>query len=144
MRSGGFGVLAIVAVFVAAAACAPAAPPPAPTQPTPAPVSVKWIWTAVSGVSAGVWTGLDAGYFKEEGVDVDLVSFPTGKLCLDALIGGKADFATAAETPKNAARPAAVDTTTQAPKADLTKSLADKYSTPNAQRRKAEAQARID
>jgi hypothetical protein len=31
---------------------------------------------------------------------------------------------------------------TQAPKADLAKSLADKYS--NAQRRKAEAQARID
>jgi len=32
-------------------------------------VSVKWVWTAVSGVSAGVWTGLDAGYFKEEGLN---------------------------------------------------------------------------
>jgi hypothetical protein len=44
--------------------------------------------------------------------------------------------------PKYVDRPAAVDTTTQAPKADLAKSLADKYL--NAQRRKAEAQARID
>jgi hypothetical protein len=44
--------------------------------------------------------------------------------------------------PKYVDRPAAVETTTQAPKADLAKSLADKYL--NAQRRKAEAQARID
>jgi NitT/TauT family transport system substrate-binding protein len=39
------------------------------------------------------------GYFKDEGLNVVLVSFPTGKLCLDALTGGNADFATVAETP---------------------------------------------
>ena len=37
--------------------------------------------------------------FSEEGVDVTLVSFPTGKLCLDAVIGGNADIATVAGTP---------------------------------------------
>ncbi len=50
-------------------------------------------------IAAPVYIAYTKGFFKEEGVNVDLVSFPTGKLCLDALIGGKADFATVAETP---------------------------------------------
>lgn len=50
-------------------------------------------------IAAPVYIAYAKGFFKDEGVDVELVSFPTGKLCLDALIGGKADFATVAETP---------------------------------------------
>ena len=39
------------------------------------------------------------GFFKDEGLDVQLVPFSKGKLCLDAVLGGKADVATVAETP---------------------------------------------
>ena len=39
------------------------------------------------------------GYFEEEGLDVAVKEFTTGKLCFDAMLGGGADFSTVAETP---------------------------------------------
>lgn len=41
----------------------------------------------------------EADYWKAVGLEVELISFPTGKASLDAVLGGGADFATAAETP---------------------------------------------
>ena len=39
------------------------------------------------------------GFFTAEGLDVTVSSFPSGKLALDAALGGGADVATVAETP---------------------------------------------
>ncbi len=39
------------------------------------------------------------GFFAEEGLDVTVQEFTTGKLCFDAMLGGGADFSTVAETP---------------------------------------------
>ena len=39
------------------------------------------------------------GYFRQEGLDVEVKEFATGKLCFDAMVGGSADFSTVAETP---------------------------------------------
>jgi NitT/TauT family transport system substrate-binding protein len=39
------------------------------------------------------------GYFRDQGLDVEVKRFTSGKLCLDAVLGGGADFATVAETP---------------------------------------------
>ena len=85
-------VLAISAVFVTAGACAPASPPPAPTQPAQTVVPVKWIWTAVSGVSGGTWTAIDAGYFKEQGLNVEPVHIASSSRAVPALIANEAQF----------------------------------------------------
>lgn len=39
------------------------------------------------------------GFWKDQGLDVSVVSFTAGRLALDAMLNGQAQFATAAETP---------------------------------------------
>lgn len=39
------------------------------------------------------------GFYKDEGLDVSVKEFTTGKLCFDAMLSGGAQFATVAETP---------------------------------------------
>jgi NitT/TauT family transport system substrate-binding protein len=88
-------VAVALAVSLGAAACAPAAPAPAPTQAAqaaPPVVSVKWIWTAVSGVSGGTWTAIDAGYFKEEGLNVEPIHIASSSRAVPALIANEAQF----------------------------------------------------
>ncbi len=41
----------------------------------------------------------EKGYFEDEGLDVTVKEFTTGKLCFDAMLGGGAEFSTVAETP---------------------------------------------
>jgi len=50
-------------------------------------------------IASPVYIAAEKGYFKEQGLNVKLVPFATGKLCLDTVIGGKADVGTVAETP---------------------------------------------
>ncbi|MGD0280983.1 MAG: NrtA/SsuA/CpmA family ABC transporter substrate-binding protein [Dissulfurispiraceae bacterium] len=50
-------------------------------------------------ISAPVYVAYSRGYFKREGLQVSLQPYWTGKDALDAVISGKAHFATVAETP---------------------------------------------
>lgn len=50
-------------------------------------------------IVAPVYVADAKGFFKEEGLDVQLVPFSKGKLCLDAVLGGQAQIGTVAETP---------------------------------------------
>lgn len=49
--------------------------------------------------SAPVYVAHEKGYFKNEGLDVTLHSYASGQLALDAVLSGRADLATVAETP---------------------------------------------
>lgn len=53
----------------------------------------------ITVVSAPVTVARVKGFFRDEGLNCDTVPFASGRLALDALLGGKADFATVAETP---------------------------------------------
>jgi len=49
--------------------------------------------------SALIHIAQEKGYFTEQGLKINYHAFPTGKLALDALIGGGADIATTADVP---------------------------------------------
>jgi NitT/TauT family transport system substrate-binding protein len=53
----------------------------------------------ITVVSAPVTVARVKGFFQAEGLNCNTVPFASGRLALDALLGGKADFATVAETP---------------------------------------------
>lgn len=90
----------VVVLAIAAAACAPAptaqpspsAAAPASASATPRPVSIKALWTAVSGASSGLWTATEAGYFKEENIDVELVNIPSSSRATAALLAKEVQF----------------------------------------------------
>ncbi len=48
---------------------------------------------------AALYAALDQGYFRKQGLDVRISSYAYGKLALEAVLTGRADFATVAETP---------------------------------------------
>ncbi len=50
-------------------------------------------------VAAPVYIAYEKQFWKALGLDVQLVPFTSGRLCLDAVLGGKADAGTMAETP---------------------------------------------
>ncbi len=71
-------------------------------SPTGAVVyDIKNIDLAINPVphSALIFIAEEKGYFTEQGLKINYHNFPTGKLALDALIGGGADIATTADVP---------------------------------------------
>ncbi len=55
-------------------------------------------WTPGAGAPQ-VAVAIDQGLWKAAGLDVEVVSFPTGREALEALLGGQLDVATLAELP---------------------------------------------
>lgn len=49
--------------------------------------------------SAAVYVAHDSGFFRDEGLADVIQRYGSGRLALEAVLGGKADFATVAETP---------------------------------------------
>jgi ABC-type nitrate/sulfonate/bicarbonate transport system substrate-binding protein len=89
------GILAasVLAALIALAAIAllwPRSPPP----PEKLVIAV-----ADSLLGVPLWVAQGQGFFAAEGLDVNLVRYPTGKPALDALLRGEAQVATVAETP---------------------------------------------
>jgi ABC-type nitrate/sulfonate/bicarbonate transport system substrate-binding protein len=60
--------------------------------------AVKFAWNP-NPQTAQVDVALKNGLFKEAGLDVQTIAFPTGREALEALIGGQVDFAYMAEFP---------------------------------------------
>lgn len=50
-------------------------------------------------VAAPVYVAYEKRFWKEAGLEVELIPFTSGRLCLDAVLAGKADSGTMAETP---------------------------------------------
>lgn len=53
----------------------------------------------VTTYSAPVYVALEKGFWKEEGLNITRKGFAAGRFCLEAILGGKADFGTVAEAP---------------------------------------------
>lgn len=68
------------------------------------PKSIQPVDKAILGVGSGlfvspVWIAIDKGYFIEQGLDLSVKKFSTGKASLAAMLEGAVDFSTAALTP---------------------------------------------
>ncbi len=73
---------------------------PSQKQQKPAVPVEKATYAIGSGLHRGpVYIAIEKGYFKNEGLNVTLQEYNTGKEALNAVIKGKADLSTSAETP---------------------------------------------
>src|SRR3989441_12681575 len=75
-----------------AATTAASAPPAAATVTPLVPIAVKAAYTNLTGDSLPIWTAMDAGIFKENGLDVDLQSIEGGSRGMAALLAGSIDI----------------------------------------------------
>lgn len=92
-------IAAVVCLIVAAAFLVFKLGNPTPTMPPPAKLTKVVLAQTPIPHSALPIIAARKGYFKEEGLDVTVKEFTTGKLCFDAVLGGGAEFCTVAEVP---------------------------------------------
>jgi NitT/TauT family transport system substrate-binding protein len=81
----------------------PAATAPSASQPAaggaaqaapPAPLPIVVNQSAINGAQAGIWTAYDTGLFREQGLDVELVSVASTTQALKAMVTGQIHFGT--------------------------------------------------
>lgn len=99
-------VLVLMLVFViVACAPAPAAPPAAATAaPTPPPttaplVKVNSAWSMTNADPAPVWVAQDAGFFKQNGLDVNLTYIDGGTKHAQALVSNSVSIGITSAAP---------------------------------------------
>ena len=97
MRSAPLRTIRLPTMLMAAAITAVASA--APTQAVEK-VRLAQNQSPISGVSI---IADRKGFFAQNGLDVEVFNFTTGKQCLDTVMGGGADIATTAEAPTTAA-----------------------------------------
>ncbi len=54
--------------------------------------TLRAAYTSFSGNMAPLWAARDGGYFKKYGLDIDLISMPSGNEGMNALIAGELEF----------------------------------------------------
>jgi NitT/TauT family transport system substrate-binding protein len=97
----------MLAVLAAVAACAPTSAPSRPTAPAtagpgslaapasaatatpPAPLRVVANWTQPSGSMSGIWVAQEAGLFREQGLDLELLNIPNTSRVLQTMAAGE-------------------------------------------------------
>jgi NitT/TauT family transport system substrate-binding protein len=96
------GAVTVAVMLALALACAP--PPSSPVLPTapvaavstrdasPTPVKLRAGYTAIAGSMAPLWAAQDGGYLAREGLDAELINFPSGNEGIQALMAGEVDF----------------------------------------------------
>src|SRR6266849_6938224 len=82
-----------------APAAAPASAPPsaasgAPASPAPL-VPLRSAYTTIAAPSIAIWMAADAGYFREQGLDVELAYVEPGATLLAALRSGELEVVSA-------------------------------------------------
>ncbi|MBI2370050.1 MAG: ABC transporter substrate-binding protein [Deltaproteobacteria bacterium] len=82
-------------VFSVLAAMILAAMPLAGASPAPAGERINTVYSAISGIMAGLWTAEEAGAFARQGLHVELVLIPSASKAVQALLGGDAPIITA-------------------------------------------------
>jgi NitT/TauT family transport system substrate-binding protein len=99
------GVLALVATSLGLfnfSRCSSAKPTIADNTPDASPKRAKMPLVIAEGtqpVAALVYVAYEKHFWKDLGLDVELISYTSGRSCLDAVLAGKADAGTMAETP---------------------------------------------
>lgn len=63
------------------------------SQPVTTRAPVTFVTPAVSGAFAGVWTGVEAGYFADEGIDLQLITAADSSRAIPMLFSKEAQFA---------------------------------------------------
>ncbi len=105
-----YAVLAVTALLLAACSSGLAgtgrAPAPLPAAADPGsgaasgasgvvPLSARAAFTAFSASNMPLWVALEAGYFREQGLEVEMTQIAGGPTLLAALRAGELDFASA-------------------------------------------------